>query len=69
MVWMTVVRSDSVGNQLCKSLENSPRHTSVAVLSPGYQGWLVTCWGSSFLPFLVTLGVELCYLFDFFLVS
>ena len=26
-------------------------------------------WGSSFLPFLVALGVELGYLFDFFLVS
>ena len=26
-------------------------------------------WGSSFLPFLVALGVELGYLFDFFVVS
>ena len=26
-------------------------------------------WGSSFLPFLVALGIELSYLFDFFLVS
>ena len=26
-------------------------------------------WGFSFLPFLVALGVELGYLFDFFLVS
>ena len=26
-------------------------------------------WGSSFLPFLVALGVELGYLFDFFLLS
>ena len=26
-------------------------------------------WGSSFLPFLVALGIELGYSFDFFLVS
>lgn len=44
---MPVVRSDSVGNQLCRGLKNSPRHTSVAVLSLGYQGWLVTCWAFS----------------------
>ena len=31
--------------------------------------FLLLTWGSSFLPFLVDLGVELGYLFDFFLVS
>ena len=31
--------------------------------------FLLLTWGSSFLPFLVALGVELGYLFDFFLVS
>ena len=31
--------------------------------------FLLQPWGSSFLPFLVALGVELGYLFDFFLVS
>ena len=31
--------------------------------------FLVLTLGSSFLPFLVALGVELGYLFDFFLVS
>ena len=31
--------------------------------------FLLLTLGSSFLPFLVALGVELGYLFDFFLVS
>ena len=31
--------------------------------------FLLLTWGSSFLPFLVALGVELDYLFDFSLVS
>ena len=31
--------------------------------------FLLLTWGSSFLPFLVALSVELGYLFDFFLVS
>ena len=31
--------------------------------------FLLLTWGSSFLPFLVALDVELGYLFDFFLVS
>ena len=31
--------------------------------------FLLLPWGSSFLPFLVALGVEWGYLFDFFLVS
>ena len=35
----------------------------------GVAGRLSGPWGSSFLPFLVALGVELGYLFDFFLVS
>ena len=31
--------------------------------------FLLLTWGSSLLPFLVALGVEVGYLFDFFLVS
>ena len=31
--------------------------------------FLLLTWGSSFLPSLIALGVELGYLFDFFLVS
>ena len=31
--------------------------------------FLLQVWGSPILPFLVALGVELGYIFDFFLVS